>query len=118
MPKPSFTIQQLDINSIRCDLANTYDPDLLKAIARTIVEADGLARPLVVTRRREGGYDLDEGVLEYYAAVKAYEIKPSSRFVHTVIINAAAKIPVWNQLSLLNSNAHQTSRVGSPDTKT
>ncbi len=98
-----MTIQQLDINSIRCEFSNIYEPELVNAIARSIIESGGLVRPLVVLRRKEGGYDLSEGVLEYYAAVKAYELNSNKRFVHTCILNAAAKLPVWNQIQLFNS---------------
>jgi hypothetical protein len=103
MTKATLTIQQLDINSIRCEFSNIYEPELVNAIARSIIETGGLAIPLVVTRNKAGFYDVEEGVLAYYGAVKAYEINPRNKLVNTCIINAAAKIPVWNQIQLINT---------------
>jgi hypothetical protein len=101
--KASLTIQQIDINSIRCQWANIYEAELVAEVARSIIATGGLIRLLIVTRRKEGGYELVEGVLEYYAAVKAYEITANRKFVHSAIANAPAKLPASNQVQLLNS---------------
>lgn len=101
--KAKLTIQSIGINVIHCRFADVYEPGLVMAIAQKILDAGGLARPLVVLSTK-GTYELEEGVLEYYASLKAHDINPRRMlFVNCVVINKAAILPACSQLQLLNS---------------
>ncbi|KOR29193.1 hypothetical protein TI03_02925, partial [Achromatium sp. WMS1] len=103
----SFFPSLVPILDIACHAPNTFDSDQVHKAAQSIVDLEGLTRPLIV---RETGlsdktglftYELVDGVFEYYAAIEAKKIKSFEHGdIHAYIIPKDKEKVISEQISI------------------
>jgi hypothetical protein len=74
------------VKKISCSQPCIWNEDFLNTAAQSILESKGVINPIVVRRIDLRSYELVNGVLEYYAAVRAREIDPGEGEMITVFI--------------------------------
>jgi hypothetical protein len=96
----------VDIKDISSDVprSNFAESDLAK-LATLILATDGLIRPLIVKESGAEKYQVVEGHLEYYAALKAKEQNSSkAEMVNAFVINDKIQASAIEQLKLLKDD--------------
>ena len=97
---------------------STFSENDLNSAAASILKAEGLINPLVVKRLSLDAYEVVNGHLEYYAAVKAREIDPlKGETIGAFIIDSDNEAALKEQVEILRNNAH-TQLVISPPPET
>ncbi len=95
---------------------STFSENALNNAATSILKAEGLINPLVVKRLSLDAYEVVNGHLEYYAAVRAREIDPlKGETIGAFIIDSDNEAALQEQVEILRSNV-STQPVISPET--
>lgn len=112
---PDF--RQVDVKAITANSQRSdFSEEEINRLADAILENEGIIRPLVLKRSGIDSYNLIDGHLEYYAAVRAREKNPRlGEVVNTLIVNPKKEEAVEAQLSILNSVASPPSHASSLD---
>ncbi len=97
---------------------STFSENDLNSAAASILKAEGLINPLVVKRLSLDAYEVVNGHLEYYAAVRAREIDPlKGETIGAFIIDSDNEAALKEQVEILRNNAH-TQLIISPPPET
>jgi len=97
---------------------STFSEKDLNSAAASILKAEGLINPLVVKRLSLDAYEVVNGHLEYYAAVRAREIDPrKGETIGAFIIDSDNEAALIEQVEILRNNAH-TQLIISPPPET
>lgn len=96
--------QQIDVKEISCKLPLSSVPSAdVERLAESILETDGLVRPLVLRQTGVEQYELLSSPLEYYAAVRAREKDPrKAEMVSAFLIAKKEEDRVQAQLEILS----------------
>lgn len=106
---PDFFL--VEINSVHSsEPASNFEKAEVDKLARLMIEADGLLRPLILKQTGLEKYEVVGGQLEYHAAVRAKEINPrKAEMVNALVIENEAESAVIQQIQFLESfsTSHQ-----------
>lgn len=105
---------RLDIKEIRADVPRAnFTEAKIDQIADLILAGGGVIRPLVVKQTAIDCYELMDGALEYYAAVRAREKDPRrGELVNAFVIPPKAQEMIKAQLASLKEDQPQVASPG------
>lgn len=85
--------------------SSQFSEEKIEKIARAILKAEGLINPIIVYRLSLESYQLVQGELEYYAAVKAREIDPFiGEMIDAFILEGEKEEALKEQIELLRES--------------
>ena len=98
----SFKTSLVDIDKITSKVKrSTFSEVELEKLAQLILELNGIVQPLVVKEIALEKYEVIEGDLQFYGALKAWEIDDDFEMIRAFIVNDKESDLVTEQLKLL-----------------
>lgn len=107
----------VEVNAIHSsESVSNFNQTEIDKLARLILDANGLLRPLILKKTGLEQYEVVSGHLEYYAAIRAKERDVTkAEIVNALVIEAEAEIAVAQQIQFLEqlstANPSDTSQV-------
>lgn len=83
-----------------------FDKDKVEKLANSILESDGLLKPLILKSTGPESFEIIDGHWEYWAAVRAREKDPrKGEMVNTLVVSPKVEKMIVKQLHTLQSQA-------------
>lgn len=103
----------LPVKTITSKQARSLFPsDVIEEAARAILEAEGMINPIVVRELRFQEFEVIDGHLEYYAAVRARELDlAKGEMIDAIIIEPENEAAILEQIRLLRAGK-ETEKIG------
>jgi len=105
-----FTVDVVTITSHRS--RSEFDASLIEDLSEQILKTGGLVRPLVLKQTGIESFEVVEGDLEFFAAVRAYEKDPrKAEMVNALVLKPESQETVLAQIASLKAITPATTTV-------
>jgi predicted DNA-binding helix-hairpin-helix protein len=92
----------VDIVSVHTNVSRSkFSQDEIEKLARNFLLSGGSTKPLIVRPKNAEEFDIIEGNLEFYAALRAKEIDDNFEMIQAIIIDSKNEKVVLEQVNLL-----------------
>ena len=100
---------QVDVKEIRSEVSrSTFSETEIERLADSILEANGILRPLIVKQIGVESYEVLDGHLEYFAAVRAREKNPrQGEMVNAFVVSVKDEAIVQKQIQSLRGSSEK-----------
>jgi len=111
LPTKLVAVRKINSNISR----SNFSTDDIENIAKSIIEVEGTINPIILKRTSSESYEVVDGHLEYYAAVRAREISPlKGEMIQAIILEPENEEALLRQVDLLRI---QSSTTNGPDSQ-
>jgi DNA uptake protein ComE-like DNA-binding protein len=94
-------IKFVDIVSVHTSASRSgFSQDEVEKMARNFLLSEGSTKPLIVRRINEEEFDVIEGHLEFYAALRAKEIDDNFEMIQAIILDSKNEKAIIEQVNL------------------
>lgn len=94
-------IKFVDIVSVHTSASRSgFSQDEIEKLARNFLLSGGSTKPLIVRRINEEEFDVIEGHLEFYAALRAKEIDDNFEMIQAIILDSKNEKAIIEQVNL------------------
>ena len=102
-------IKFVDIVSVHTSASRSgFSQDEIEKLARNFLLSGGSTKPLIVRRINEEEFDVIEGHLEFYAALRAKEIDDNFEMIQAIILDSKNEKAVIEQVDLLKEGVNSS----------
>lgn len=102
-------IKFVDIVSVHTSASRSgFSQDEVEKLARNFLLSGGSTKPLIVRRINEEEFDVIEGHLEFYAALRAKEIDDNFEMIQAIILDSKNEKAVIEQVDLLKEGVNSS----------
>lgn len=115
----SFKTSLVDIDKINSKIKrSTFSEVELEKLAQSILQLNGIVKPLVLKEISPDKYEIVEGDFQFYGALKAWEIDDDFEMIRAFIVNEKENDLVTEQLKLLGDSSISDNNYKSEDNLT
>jgi DNA uptake protein ComE-like DNA-binding protein len=102
-------VKFVDIVSVHTSSSRSgFSQDEVEKLARNFLLSGGSTKPLIVRRINEEEFDVIEGHLEFYAALRAKEIDDNFEMIQAIILDSKNEKAVIEQVDLLKEGVNSS----------
>jgi DNA uptake protein ComE-like DNA-binding protein len=96
--------ESIDIDAIASNLPRShFSESEIAQLADSILKSGGIINPLILRQKMVMSYEVVEGHLEYYAAVKANQIDSDFESIRAFVVTPQNQIAICEQVKLLRT---------------
>ncbi len=100
----------VDIVSVHTSASRSgFSQDEIEKLARNFLATGGSTKPLIVRRKNTEEYDVIEGHLEFYAALRAKELDDNFEMIQAIILDSKNEKAIIEQVNLFKKAVNSPS---------
>ncbi|CAN1211627.1 hypothetical protein TUMEXPCC7403_15595 [Tumidithrix helvetica PCC 7403] len=98
----SLLTESIDIDAIASSVPRSqFSDEFIEQLATSIVKSKGIVNPLILRQKTPMSYEVVEGHLEYYAAVKANQLDSDFEAIRAFVVKSQNEQAIREQVQLL-----------------